>query len=143
QFKRAQRIASIGVSEILEIGATAARLRREGRPVVVLAAGEPDFNTPDHVKEAAIRAIRDGATKYTNLNGTEELREAIREKFRRENQLEYAMDEICSSAGAKQVLHNAFMATLDAGDEVIVPSPYWTSYADIIGIAGGKMVAVP
>lgn len=142
RLQRAQRIASIEVSEILAIGANAAQRRREGHPVVILAAGEPDFDTPDHIKDAAIKAIRDGATKYTLLQGSLELKKAIQEKFRRENRLDYRVDEICASAGAKQVIHNAFMATLDNDDEVILASPYWTSYADMVTIAGGKVVPV-
>ena len=141
-FRRAQRIAAIQVSEILRIGAVATQRRKEGRPIIVLGAGEPDFDTPDHVKEAAIRAIRSGQTKYTALDGTAELKAAIRAKFRRENQLDYTSDEISVGAGAKQVMHNAFMATLDAGDEVILAAPYWTSYADMVLIAGGRPVPV-
>ena len=141
-FRRAQRIASIEVSEILSIGATAEKRRREGRPTIVLGAGEPDFDTPDNVKEAAARAMHAGQTKYTILDGTIELKAAIAGKFRRENGLDYAADEITSGAGAKQVMHNAFMATLDAGDEVILAAPYWTSYADMVLIAGGRPVPV-
>ena len=142
-FRRAQRIAAIQVSEILRIGALATERRKQGRPMIVLGAGEPDFDTPDLIKEAAIRAIRAGQTKYTVLDGTPELKAAIRAKFRRENDLDYAADEITVGAGAKQVMHNAFMATLDAGDEVILAAPYWTSYADMVIIAGGRPVAVP
>ena len=110
--------------------------------MIVLGAGEPDFDTPENVKEAAIRAIRAGQTKYTVLDGTAELKAAISAKFRRENQLDYAQHEISVGAGAKQVMHNAFMATLDAGDEVILAAPYWTSYADMVLIAGGRPVPV-
>ncbi len=141
-FRRAQRIASISVSEILRIGAQAAQLKREGRDVIVLGAGEPDFDTPDNIKEAAIRAIRAGDTKYTLLDGTLALKAAIAAKFERENGLTYALDEITVGAGAKQVIHNALLATVDAGDEVIVAAPYWTSYADMIAIAGGTTVEV-
>ncbi|MCS3727124.1 pyridoxal phosphate-dependent aminotransferase [Bradyrhizobium betae] len=141
-FRPAQRIGAIGVSEILKIGAVAQRLKREGRPVIVLGAGEPDFDTPDHVKDAAIRAIRAGQTKYTSLDGTPELKAAIAQKFRRENDLVYAADEITAGAGAKQVIHNAFMASLSPGDEVILAAPYWTSYADMVRIADGTPVDV-
>ncbi|MBN8944916.1 MAG: pyridoxal phosphate-dependent aminotransferase [Rhizobiales bacterium] len=141
-FRSARRIGAIGVSEILKIGAVAARLKREGRPVIVLGAGEPDFDTPDHVKAAAEKAIRAGQTKYTTLDGTTELKVAIADKFRRENGLVYAADEITVGAGAKQVIHNAFMATLDPGDEVILAAPYWTSYADMVQIAEGQPVNV-
>jgi aspartate aminotransferase len=141
-FRPAQRISAIGVSEILKIGAVAQRLKREGRPVIVLGAGEPDFDTPDHAKDAAERAIRAGQTKYTILDGTPELKAAIAAKFRRENDLVYAADEITAGAGAKQVIHNAFMATLSPGDEVILAAPYWTSYADMVRIADGTPVDV-
>jgi aspartate aminotransferase len=141
-FRPAQRIGAIGVSEILKIGAVAQRLKREGRPVIVLGAGEPDFDTPDHAKEAAERAIRAGQTKYTILDGSMELKAAIAEKFRRENDLIYAADEITAGAGAKQVIHNAFMATLSPCDEVILAAPYWTSYADMVRIADGTPVDV-
>jgi aspartate aminotransferase len=141
-FRSAQRLRSIGVSEILRISAIATRLKREGRPVIVLGAGEPDFDTPDHAKVAAEQAIRAGLTKYTVLDGTAELKAAIAGKFRRENGLNYAADEITAGAGAKQVIHNAFMATLSAGDEVILAAPYWTSYADMVLIADGTPVNV-
>lgn len=141
-FRRARRISQIAVSEILRIGARAAQLKREGRDVIVLGAGEPDFDTPDNVKDAAIRAIQDGDTKYTLLDGTLALKAAIARKFERENGLTYGLDEINAGAGAKQVIHNALMATLDEGDEVIVGVPYWTSYADMITIAGGTTVEV-
>jgi len=142
-LRRARRIAGIGVSEILRIGARAAQLKRQGRDVIVLGAGEPDFDTPDNVKQAAVRAIEAGQTKYTLLDGTLELKAAIARKFERENGLSYGLDEITVGAGAKQVIHNALMATLDDGDEVVVGAPYWTSYADMIAIAGGKVVEVP
>ncbi len=141
-LRRAQRIAAIEVSEILRIGALAAQRRQQGRPVIILGAGEPDFDTPDHIREAAIRAIRAGQTQYTALDGTAEVKAAISEKFRRENGIEFAADEITVGAGAKQVMHNAFMATLDPGDEVILAAPYWTSYADMVLIAGGRPVVV-
>ncbi|OZI68086.1 pyridoxal phosphate-dependent aminotransferase [Bordetella genomosp. 1] len=141
-LRRASRIAKIEVSEILRIGARAAQLKREGRDVIVLGAGEPDFDTPDNVKQAAVRAIEAGETKYTLLDGTIALKTAIAGKFKRENGLDFGLDQITASAGAKQVIHNALMATLDAGDEVIVVTPYWTSYADMITIAGGTTVQV-
>ena len=141
-FRAAQRLRAIGVSEILRIGAIATRLKREGRPVIVLGAGEPEFDTPDHAKAAAERAIRAGQTKYTVLDGTAELKAAIAGKFSRENGLHYAADEITAGAGAKQVIHNAFMATLSAGDEVILAAPYWTSYADMVLLADGTPINV-
>ncbi len=136
-FRPAARLGAIGVSAILRITAEAAAAKRAGRPMIVLGAGEPDFDTPDHIKEAAARAIAAGATKYTALDGAPELKAAVRRKFERENGLIFAQDQITCGAGAKQILFNAFMAGLDPGDEVVVPAPFWTSYADIVAIAGG------
>ncbi len=141
-FTPAKRISAIGVSEILKIGAKAQALKREGRPVIILGAGEPDFDTPDHIKEAAWKAMQAGQTKYTALDGTPELKAAIRDKFSRENGIDYALDEITVATGAKQILFNALMATLDPGDEVIIPTPYWTSYSDIVQIAEAKPVLI-
>ena len=143
KFTRAARIAPIEVSEILRIGALAADRRKQGRPVIVLGAGEPDFDTPEHIKEAAVAALRRGETRYTVLDGTAELKAAIRNKFARENGIAFAADQLFAGAGAKQVMHNALMATLDPGDEVILAAPYWTSYADMVLIANGTPVAVP
>ena len=141
-FSPASRISTIGVSEILKIGARAQAMKRDGKPVIILGAGEPDFDTPDHVKRAATAAMLRGETKYTALDGTPELKAAIRKKFARENDLSYDQDEITVATGAKQVLYNAMMATLDPGDEVIIPTPYWTSYSDIVEIAEGKPVLI-
>lgn len=143
QFRRAARLDPLEVSEILTIGAEAAELKRQGAPVIILGAGEPDFDTPDHIKEAAAAAMRAGETKYTPLGGTLALRQAIQAKFQRDNGLDYALDEIIAGTGAKEILFDAFMASLNPGDEVIVPTPYWTSYSDIIRIAGGEPVLVP
>ncbi|MBX2884887.1 MAG: pyridoxal phosphate-dependent aminotransferase [Granulosicoccus sp.] len=142
QFNAASRIDHIGVSEILQIVARARALKAEGNPVIALGAGEPDFDTPDNVKGAAMRAIEAGETKYTPLDGTLELKQAVQGKFARDNHLDYSLDEITTSAGAKQVLYNAFMATLNDGDEVIMPTPFWTSYADIVSVCGGQPVLV-
>ena len=142
-FQPASRISSIGVSEILKIGARAQAMKREGKPVIILGAGEPDFDTPDYVKDAACEAIRRGETKYTALDGTPELKKAIREKFQRENGLAYEQDEITVATGAKQILFNAMMASINPGDEVIIPTPYWTSYSDIVQICEGKPVLIP
>jgi len=142
-FRPASRIASVGVSKILQIGARAAAMKRDGLPVIILGAGEPDFDTPDNIKEAAKAAIDRGETKYTALDGTPALKKAICEKFRRENGIDYAPDEVTVATGAKQVLFNAFMASLDPGDEVIIPTPYWTSYSDIVEICGGVPVLIP
>lgn len=133
-FRPASRIEDLAVSEILAITARAAALRRDGRPVITLGAGEPDFDTPDHIKEAAIWR---GEMKYTNLDGSPRLKRAIRDKFARENDLDFAPDEVTAGAGARQMLYNAMMASLDPGDEVIIPTPCWTSYFDIVRIAGG------
>jgi aspartate aminotransferase len=142
-FQMAPRIRDVGVSEILVIGTRAKELKAQGRPIIELGAGEPDFDTPDNIKLAAIEAIKRGESKYTALTGTPELKKAIQTKFARDNDLQFDVNQIIASTGAKQVLFNAFMATLQAGDEVIIPTPYWTSYADIIAICGGKPVLVP
>lgn len=123
-------------------GQRARALRAEGRDIVGLTAGEPDFDTPEHIREAATRAMTAGQTRYTDVGGTAALREAIREKFARENGLVYNADEVIVSAGAKQIIFNAFMCTLEAGDEVIVPAPYWVSYPDIALLADGVPVIV-
>ena len=142
-FTPARRIARLDVSEILLMTARATAMRRAGLPVIILGAGEPDFDTPEPVKAAAKAAIDRGETKYTALDGTPALKAAIRNKFLRENGLDYALDEITVGAGAKQILYNAMMASLDEGDEVIIPLPCWTSYLDIVQIAGGVPVPVP
>lgn len=111
--------------------------------MIALALGEPDFDTPDHIKQAAIAAIERGETKYTPVHGTVALREAIIEKFRRDNGLDYALDQIAVGCGGKQVIFNAFMATINPGDEVIIPAPYWLSYPDITVLAEGTPVIVP
>lgn len=143
ELTKADRIAAIGVSEILQIGARAQAMKREGHPVIILGAGEPDFDTPDHVKQAASEAMQTGLTKYTALDGTPELKAAIVRKFARENGLVVTPAQVTVSAGAKQIIFNAMMATLNAGDEVIIPTPYWTTYSDIVVMAGGVPVLVP
>lgn len=120
----------------------ARELRASGRSIVNLTVGEPDFDTPDHVKDAAIAAIRAGATKYTTIDGTAELKTAIADKFRRENQLSFELGEISVGAGAKQTIFNAFMATLNPGDEVVLPAPYWVSYPDAVSVVGGRTVTM-
>lgn len=141
-FRPAARLGAIGVSEILKITGAATAMKAAGQDIIILGAGEPDFDTPEPIKEAAIRAMRAGATKYTALDGTPALKSAIRAKFARDNGLDFAADEITVSTGAKQVLFNAMMATLDPGDEVVIPAPFWVSYADIVQIAGGRPVVV-
>jgi aspartate aminotransferase len=117
-------------------------LKRAGVDVIGLSAGEPDFDTPDFVKEAAIAAIRGGQTKYTTVDGTAELKDAIAQKFKRDNGLTYAANEISVNVGGKHTLFNALVATVDAGDEVVIPAPYWVSYPDIVAYAGGTPVIV-
>ncbi len=117
-------------------------LKRQGIDVIGLGAGEPDFDTPDFVKDAAIEAIRAGKTKYTNVDGTAELKAAIALKFKRDNGLDYAPAQITVNVGGKHTLFNAMVATLDPGDEVVVPAPYWVSYPDVVQFAGGKPVFV-
>lgn len=118
--------------------AKARALRAQGRDIISLDAGEPDFDTPDNIKEAAIKAIRDGKTKYTDVDGIPELKDAIAQKFARENGLTYARDQINVSPGGKPVIFNAMKATLNPGDEVVIPAPYWVSYPDMVLLAGGE-----
>src|SRR5262245_57467464 len=118
--------------------AKARELKAQGKDVIGLAAGEPDFDTPDNIKEAAIKAIRDGKTKYTNVDGIPELKEAICAKFQRENGLTYKPSQINVSPGGKPVIYNAMVATLNPGDEVVIPTPYWVSYPDMVLLAGGE-----
>ena len=125
-------------SPTIAVTSKAREMRAAGRDVIGLGAGEPDFDTPDNIKNAAIKAIRDGDTKYTAVDGTPALKKAIQAKFYRENSLSYELDQITVGTGGKQVLYNAFMATINKGDEVIIPAPYWVSYPDIILLAGGK-----
>ena len=141
-FRESDALARVKPSATLAADAKARELRAQGKDVIGLAAGEPDFDTPDNIKDAAIRAIRDGKTKYTNVDGIPELKEAIVAKFQRENGLTYKTSQVNVSPGGKPVIWNAMIATLGPGDEVIVPTPYWVSYWDIVLLAGGKPVAV-
>ena len=125
-------------SPTIAVTQKARELRAAGKDVVGLGAGEPDFDTPINVKNAAIKAIRDGDTKYTAVDGTPALKKAILKKFKRENKLNYKLDEITVGTGGKQVLYNTFMATLNKGDEVIIPAPFWVSSPDMVLLAGGK-----
>ena len=136
------RVGRIKPSPTLAVTARAQELRRAGRDVIGLGAGEPDFDTPEHIKEAAIQAIRNGHTKYTAVDGIIELREAISDKFRRDNNIEYAVDQILVSVGGKHSLYNLFSAVLNAGDEVIVPAPYWVSYPAMALLADAEPVIV-
>jgi aspartate aminotransferase len=125
-------------SPTIAVTSKAREMRAAGRDVIGLGAGEPDFDTPDNIKEAAIEAIKRGDTKYTAVDGTVDLKKAIQAKFSRENGLSYELNQITVGTGGKQVLYNTFMATVNKGDEVIIPAPYWVSYPDIILLAGGK-----
>ena len=125
-------------SPTIAVTQKARELRAAGKDVIGLGAGEPDFDTPDNVKNAAIKAIKSGDTKYTAVDGTPALKKAIITKFKRENELSYSADQITVGTGGKQVLYNAFMATLNKGDEVIIPAPFWVSYPDMVLLAGGK-----
>ena len=124
-------------SPTIAVTSKAREMRAAGKDVIGLGAGEPDFDTPDNIKEAAIEAIKRGDTKYTAVDGTPILKKAIQGKFKRENNLSYELDEISVGTGGKQVLYNVFMATLNPGDEVIIPAPYWVSYPDMVLLAGG------
>ena len=124
-------------SPTIAVTSKAREMRAAGKDVIGLGAGEPDFDTPDNIKEAAIEAIRTGDTKYTAVDGTPKLKKAIQGKFNRENNLSYELDQISVGTGGKQVLYNVFMATLNPGDEVIIPAPYWVSYPDMVLLAGG------
>ncbi len=136
------RMNQLKPSPTMAVTAKAAELRAAGKDVIGLGAGEPDFDTPDHIKQAAQDAMARGETKYTPVGGTAALKKAIAAKFKRENELDYQASEIIVGAGGKQIIFNAFMATLDAGDEVIIPAPYWVSYPDIVLFAGGTPVVV-
>ncbi len=139
----ASRLSRIKPSPTLAVTQKARDLKAAGRDVIGLGAGEPDFDTPDNIKQAAVAAIRRGETKYTAVDGTPELKAAVAAKFKRENGLDYAPAQITVGTGGKQVLYNAFMATLDPGDEVIIPAPYWVSYPDMVLLAEGEPVIVP
>ncbi|MCB1486192.1 MAG: pyridoxal phosphate-dependent aminotransferase, partial [Bauldia sp.] len=139
----ADSLSRIKPSATIAVTDKARELRAAGRDVIGLGAGEPDFDTPENIKDAAIRAIREGKTKYTAIDGIPELKAAIAAKFRRENELDYKPEEISVGTGGKQVLFNALMATLNPGDEVIVPAPFWVSYPEIVALAGATPVIVP
>ena len=129
-------------SPTIAVTQKARELRAAGKDVVGLGAGEPDFDTPDNIKEAAIKAIKDGDTKYTAVDGTSDLKKAIVDKFKRENNLNYTTDQITVGAGGKHVIYNLMMATLNKGDEVIIPAPYWVSYPDIVLLAGANPIVI-
>jgi aspartate aminotransferase len=141
-IKLSARVQAVKPSPTLAVTARAAAMRAAGRDVIGLGAGEPDFDTPDHIKEAAIKAIRDGFTKYTEVDGTPSLKRAVIDKFKRDNGLEYAPEQILVSVGGKQSFFNLAQALLDPDDEVIIPAPYWVSYPDMALLAGGAPVFV-
>jgi aspartate aminotransferase len=139
----ADRLSRIKPSPTLATMSRANALKAEGKNILILAAGEPDFDTPEWIKHAATQAMEQGLTKYTAVDGLPALKKAIQEKFKRDNNLSYDLDQIIVSTGGKQVIFNAFMATINPGDEVIIPAPYWVSYPDIVNLFGGVSVAVP
>ena len=138
----ADSLARIKPSATIAVTNKARELKAAGRDVIGLGAGEPDFDTPDNIKDAAIRAIREGRTKYTAVDGIPELKAAICAKFARDNGLSYTPQQVSVGTGGKQVLYNALMATLNPGDEVVIPAPYWVSYPDMVLLAGGTPVPV-
>ena len=142
-FRLSEKSLSLKPSATVAVTSRALELQRQGHDVISMSVGEPDFDTPPHVKEAAIRAIQSGKTKYTAVGGIPELREAISEKFRRENGLTYAPDSVTVTSGGKQALFNAFFALLNPGDEVLIPAPYWVSYPEMVALTGAVPVAVP
>ena len=141
-FAESAALRRIKPSATLAADAKARELRAAGRNIISLAAGEPDFDTPENIKEAAIKAIRDGKTKYTNVDGVPEQKAAICAKFERENGLSYKPTQVNVSPGGKPVIYNAMVASLNPGDEVIIPAPYWVSYPDMVLLAGGEPVRV-
>ncbi|QKX01465.1 aminotransferase class I/II-fold pyridoxal phosphate-dependent enzyme [Wolbachia endosymbiont of Cruorifilaria tuberocauda] len=141
-LRLAKRMSLIKLSPTVAVTDKVSRLKNEGKKICILSAGEPDFDTPYHIKKAAIQAINDGKTKYTAVDGTYELKEAIINKLKRDNNLEYTLSQICVGAGAKQVLFNLFMATINHGDEAIIPAPCWVSYVDMVSLFGGLPIVV-
>src|SRR5262245_54747352 len=141
--KLAERTALVKPSVTLAIAAKAGKLRAEGVDVVNFSAGEPDFDTPEHIKAAAVEALRKGMTKYTDVKGIEPLRGAIAAKYAREYGLTYRNDEIVVSCGAKHSLYNLLQAVVNPGDEVLIPAPYWVSYSDMALLAGGVPKLIP
>src|SRR3972149_10923221 len=137
-IKLSDRLAGLEESVTLAITAKARAMKAEGRDVIGFGAGEPDFDTPDNIKEAGIRAIREGHTKYTAVGGNNELKDAIIGKFRKDNGLEYGREEVLVSCGGKHSIFNLFPAVLNPGDEVIIPGPYWVSYPVVGAFGGGR-----
>jgi len=142
-YKISQRAASLAPSLTLAIDSRAKAMKAEGQDVVGFGAGEPDFDTPQHIKDAAIKALNEGFTKYTPSSGIPELRQAIADKFKRENGLSYKPSQIIVSSGGKHSCYNVIMATCQEGDEVIIPSPYWLSYPEMVKLASAKPIILP
>ena len=138
----AKRMSLIKPSPTMAVTKMAAEMKAAGQDIIGLGAGEPDFDTPDHIKNAAIEAIKNGETKYTAVDGTPALKKAIAKKFYKDNSIKYNIDEIIVSVGGKQVLYNALMSSINPGDEVIIPSPFWVSYPDMVSLAGGVPIIV-
>ncbi|MHB9035136.1 MAG: pyridoxal phosphate-dependent aminotransferase [Armatimonadota bacterium] len=137
-----QRAKNVAPSPTLAVTAKAKQMQADGIDVIGFGAGEPDFDTPQHIKDAAIKSLQAGFTKYTPTSGTAELKTAICNKLKRDNGLDYASNQVIVSLGAKHSIYNAVLATIDPGDEVIIPAPYWVSYPEIVGMAGGKCIYV-
>ncbi len=142
KIRLSARVQRIKPSPTLAVDARAKELKAQGKDIISLGAGEPDFDTPQHIKDAAIRAIRDGFTKYTAVDGIPSLKQAIIAKFKRDNGLDYSPEQVLVSVGGKQSFFNLAQALLDAGDEVVIPAPYWVSYPDMVLLADGTPVII-
>lgn len=142
EFRQSESLARIAPSPTLAMTQRARDLKASGKDVISLSAGEPDFDTPDHVKEAAIAAIKRGETKYTAVDGIAELKKAVAAKFLRDNNLNYSLSQISVAPGGKAMIYNAIMASMNPGDEAIIPAPYWVSYPDIVQLAGGTPIII-
>ena len=140
--KLSNSIKRIKPSATMAVTQQARELKSQGKDIIGLGAGEPDFDTPEHIKSAAITAINNGETKYTPVDGTPELKSAIKDKFKRDNNLEYNLDEISVGTGGKQIIFNAFAVTLDKGDDVIIPAPYWVTYPDVVNYFNARTIFI-
>ena len=140
--KLSNSIKRIKPSATMAVTQQARELKSQGKDIIGLGAGEPDFDTPDHIKNAAIKAINNGDTKYTPVDGTPELKSAIKDKFKRDNNLEYNLDEISVGTGGKQIIFNAFAVTLDKGDDVLIPAPYWVTYPDVVNYFNAQTIFI-
>lgn len=142
-FNQAHRLSPVKPSPTLAVAAMASQMQAQGHDVINLGVGEPDFDTPQHIKDAAIKAIQDGFTKYTAVDGIPELKQAVCQKFKRDNGLDYQINQILISSGGKQSCYNLCQALINPGDEVIIPAPYWVSYPDIVYLAEGQPIIIP